>query len=69
MYVLCILIQICDHKMRIRFLDARYPGSSHNSLIWNVSHAKQILQTRYDANDRNSWLLGKYLNVYLSVIY
>lgn len=45
--------------MQIRFLDARYAGSSHDSLIWNVSHAKRILKEQYNAGDRNSWLLGK----------
>lgn len=45
--------------MRIRYLDARHAGSAHDSLIWNMSHAKQILRERYDGGDRNSWILGK----------
>lgn len=61
-------MQICDHKMKIRFLDARYAGSAHDSLIWNVSHAKRILQQGYNAGDRNSWLLGNISNlIYTSV--
>ncbi|XP_058985683.1 putative nuclease HARBI1 [Musca domestica] len=44
--------------MRIRYLDARHAGSAHDSLIWNMSHAKQILRERYDGGDRNSWILG-----------
>lgn len=47
--------------MRIRFLDGRYAGSAHDSLIWNVSHANRILQEGYTAGDHNSWLLGKIL--------
>ncbi|XP_067638622.1 putative nuclease HARBI1 [Eurosta solidaginis] len=51
-------IIICDHKMKIRYFDARYAGSSHDSLIWNISSAKQVLRERYDSGVRNAWLLG-----------
>ncbi|XP_046812451.1 putative nuclease HARBI1 [Lucilia cuprina] len=44
--------------MRIRFLDARYAGSSNDSLIGNISSVKQVLRQRYDAGERNCWLLG-----------
>ncbi|XP_058984143.1 putative nuclease HARBI1 [Musca domestica] len=49
---------VCDHKMKIRYFDARYGGSAHDSLVWNVSVMKRLLQERYDAGERNSWLLG-----------
>ncbi|XP_036319861.1 putative nuclease HARBI1 isoform X1 [Rhagoletis pomonella] len=49
---------ICDHKMRIRYFDARYAGSGHDSLIWNISQARTILKERYDAGERRCWLLG-----------
>ncbi|XP_067614377.1 putative nuclease HARBI1 [Eurosta solidaginis] len=51
-------IIICDHKMKISYFDARYAGSSHDSLIWNISSAKQVLRERYDSGVRNAWLLG-----------
>ena len=44
--------------MRIRFLDAQYAASSHDSLIWNISHTKRMLEEMYTAGERNSWLLG-----------
>lgn len=46
--------------MRIRYLDARYAGSAHDSLIWNVSPAKRVLREQYNAGDRNCWILGKF---------
>ncbi|XP_054745699.1 putative nuclease HARBI1 [Anastrepha obliqua] len=36
---------------------ARYAGSSHDSLIWNISSAKRILCERDNAGEGNSWLL------------
>ncbi|XP_067634817.1 putative nuclease HARBI1 [Eurosta solidaginis] len=51
-------IIICDHKMKIRYFDARYAGSSHDSLIWNIISAKQVLRERYDSGVCNAWLLG-----------
>ncbi|KNC27639.1 hypothetical protein FF38_02488 [Lucilia cuprina] len=35
--------------MKIRFLDARYAESSHDSLIWDIRSVKQVLRQRYDA--------------------
>ncbi|XP_036342226.1 putative nuclease HARBI1 [Rhagoletis pomonella] len=49
---------ICDHKMRIRYVDARHPGSGHDSLIWNTSRVRRFLQEKYEAGERNSWILG-----------
>ncbi|XP_036334306.1 putative nuclease HARBI1 isoform X1 [Rhagoletis pomonella] len=49
---------ICDHKMRIRYLDARHAGSASDSLIWNVSDARSMLRDRCEAGERNCWLLG-----------
>ncbi|XP_036322246.1 protein ALP1-like [Rhagoletis pomonella] len=44
--------------MQIRYFDARYAGSGHDSLIWNISQARTILKKRYDAGERRCWLLG-----------
>ncbi|XP_054084102.1 putative nuclease HARBI1 [Zeugodacus cucurbitae] len=51
-------INVCDCKMRIRYLDARHPGSAHDSLIWNTSQVRRFLQEKQDAGERNSWILG-----------
>ncbi|XP_067633779.1 putative nuclease HARBI1 isoform X2 [Eurosta solidaginis] len=52
---------VCDHKLRIRYMDARHAGSGHGSLIWNISHARRILRERYDAGERNFWLLEQFI--------
>ncbi|XP_017473864.1 PREDICTED: putative nuclease HARBI1 [Rhagoletis zephyria] len=44
--------------MRIRFIDARYPGASHDAHIWGISEAKAIMQRSYLSGKRNTWLLG-----------
>ncbi|XP_055912672.1 putative nuclease HARBI1 [Eupeodes corollae] len=49
---------ICDHKMKIRCVDAKYPGSNHDSHIWNLSNAKMHFKKKYDEGERNTWLLG-----------
>lgn len=62
--------QICDHKQRIRYVNARHPGASHDSHVWNASEAADYIKRNYLNGDTNTRLLGKYLflNVGLSVI-
>ncbi|XP_017485295.1 PREDICTED: putative nuclease HARBI1 [Rhagoletis zephyria] len=48
---------ICDGDMKIRAVDARYPGSSHDSFVWNVSSARQYFLRKYESGDRTSKLL------------
>ncbi|XP_017465228.1 PREDICTED: uncharacterized protein LOC108358413 isoform X2 [Rhagoletis zephyria] len=50
--------QICDNKMRIRYVNAQYPGSNHDSHIWNVSNARYFFEKKYQDGERNTWLLG-----------
>ena len=42
------LILVCDHTYRIRYFSARYPGSVHDSRIFNESHLKQFLQDQFN---------------------
>ncbi|XP_017470019.1 PREDICTED: putative nuclease HARBI1 [Rhagoletis zephyria] len=49
---------ICDYKMAIRAVDACHPGSCHDSFVFNLSSAKQLLLSKYESGDRNSCLLG-----------
>lgn len=44
--------------MLIRAVDARYPGSSHDSFVWNISRARQHFLRQYEAGDRANRLLG-----------
>ncbi|XP_050339117.1 putative nuclease HARBI1 [Bactrocera neohumeralis] len=49
---------ICDNKMKIRYVNAQFPGSNHDSHIWNVSNARYFHEKKYLDGERNSWLLG-----------
>ncbi|XP_055904788.1 putative nuclease HARBI1 [Eupeodes corollae] len=49
---------VCDHRMRIRYADARHAGASHDSLVWNSSELRGTLQRKYDGGERSKWLLG-----------
>ncbi|XP_053969208.1 putative nuclease HARBI1 [Anastrepha ludens] len=49
---------ICDNKMRIRYVNAQYPGSNHDAHIWNVSSARNFFENKYLNGERNTWLLG-----------
>lgn len=41
------LLKVCDHKLRIRYISSHYPGSVHDSLVWNASELKQILKDNF----------------------
>ncbi|XP_017467848.1 PREDICTED: putative nuclease HARBI1 [Rhagoletis zephyria] len=49
---------VCDNKMRIRSIDARYSGSNHDSHIWGLSKLRFYMERRYREGERNTWLLG-----------
>ncbi|XP_050338451.1 putative nuclease HARBI1 isoform X5 [Bactrocera neohumeralis] len=44
---------VCDHKMQIRYVSAKYPGSSHDSHIWDLSDIKTISATNYRRGNPN----------------
>lgn len=45
----------CDSNLTILFADTRYPGSVHDSAVWQVSNLKQQIKSTHNGN---SWLLG-----------
>ncbi|XP_065368768.1 putative nuclease HARBI1 [Calliphora vicina] len=49
---------ICDDELLIRFIDARHPGSNHDSFIWRGSQVNQFFNSLYSGGKRNFWLLG-----------
>ncbi|XP_037827945.1 putative nuclease HARBI1 [Lucilia sericata] len=49
---------ICDDKLVIRFVDARHPGSNHDSFIWKGSQADDYFNLLYSGGERNVWVLG-----------
>lgn len=51
---------ICDAKLKIRDIVARWPGSSHDLTIFNNSR----IRAQFENNEfQNSILLGKYLSI------
>ncbi|XP_036336252.1 putative nuclease HARBI1 [Rhagoletis pomonella] len=56
-YSLNVLV-ICDHKQRIRYVNAKYPGSAHDSFVWSNSDVSQYFQAQYEGGNRNLRLLG-----------
>lgn len=49
---------ICDYKMEILNVNARYPGSTHDAFIWRASAIKRLMEGNYAAVQKNTWLLG-----------
>ncbi|XP_065093820.1 putative nuclease HARBI1 [Ochlerotatus camptorhynchus] len=49
---------VCDHKQRIRYVDANNPGANHDSFIWNSNPLDGVLNAKYENGERNTWLLG-----------
>lgn len=52
---------VCDSRLYITNVNARFPGGTHDNFIFNSSHLKARLERRYAANPNdNFWLLGKF---------
>ncbi|XP_058821148.1 putative nuclease HARBI1 [Topomyia yanbarensis] len=49
---------ICDDQQRIRFIDASYQGSNHDSYIWRLSAARKHMLQLHRNGDRNTRILG-----------
>lgn len=49
---------ICDHKMKIRFVDSRHQGASHDSHIWRISGARSYMEDLFKNNKTNIKILG-----------
>lgn len=55
-------IQICDSNLNILNCNARFPGSCHDSAIWELSIVRRLLEDEFErGNLQGSWLIGKYL--------
>lgn len=54
-----VLFQICDFDLRILNINARFPGSSHDSFVWRNSIIREELQRRYNAGKNNKIVQNK----------
>ncbi|XP_052895490.1 putative nuclease HARBI1, partial [Anopheles moucheti] len=51
-------LMICDHRKMIRFVDARFSGSDHDSYIFNNSPIYTYLEQKWRSGDRMFKILG-----------
>ncbi|KAJ8974681.1 hypothetical protein NQ317_019837 [Molorchus minor] len=49
---------ISDSDMKIRAVDARYPGSVHDAAVWQLSNIRAHLMAQYNIGIRNTYLIG-----------
>ncbi|XP_036340840.1 putative nuclease HARBI1 [Rhagoletis pomonella] len=49
---------LCDHELKVRYVDASHPGASHDSFIWNTSDLRAHFEQDYLRGVTNFWLLG-----------
>ncbi|XP_055905488.1 putative nuclease HARBI1 [Eupeodes corollae] len=49
---------VCDDAMKIRFINAKHPGSTHDSNVFNMSSLRTLLEREHQRGQTNTWLLG-----------
>uniref|UniRef100_D3TQX7 DDE Tnp4 domain-containing protein n=1 Tax=Glossina morsitans morsitans TaxID=37546 RepID=D3TQX7_GLOMM len=49
---------VCDHDMKIIGVNFGFPGSTHDSHVWNHSNERTYLKDHWNRNESNGWLLG-----------
>lgn len=49
---------VVDSNLKILAVNARFPGSVHDSAIWATSQVKRTMEQIYQNGDRSSWLIG-----------
>ncbi|XP_036317882.1 putative nuclease HARBI1 [Rhagoletis pomonella] len=49
---------ICDHKMNIMGINAKYGGSAHDSLVWKHSNERAYFENIFNGREHGHWLLG-----------
>ncbi|XP_054727491.1 putative nuclease HARBI1 [Anastrepha obliqua] len=49
---------VCDHTMKITYINAKNPGATYDSMAFNMSPLKAYLEEQHLNGRRNTWLLG-----------
>lgn len=52
------MFQICDPDLYIMHVNASFPGSCHDSHIWNNSNVQETLREIYNRMGEGYFLLG-----------
>lgn len=58
--MLLFSLQVCDHKLKIMAVDAKFGGAAHDSFVWSQSDVRRKLKNDWETKKENRWLLGKY---------
>jgi hypothetical protein len=53
--------------MKILNVNARYPGSCHDSFIWNHCNVLPVMQTLHARGHDNFYLIGLYVLLHLFI--
>ncbi|XP_017466218.1 PREDICTED: putative nuclease HARBI1 isoform X1 [Rhagoletis zephyria] len=48
----------CDDLMNIKYINAKHPGATHDSMVFQMSGLKRQLESMYNRGESNTWLLG-----------
>lgn len=52
-----LFLYICDTTLRIMNVNARFPGSAHDSFIWSQSQVSTTLKNIYRRNRANPFFV------------
>lgn len=63
------ILQLCDHELKVRYVDASHPGACHDSFIWNISDLRAHFEQDYLRGVTNFWLLGKHFKIKINIAY
>ncbi|XP_049279393.1 putative nuclease HARBI1 [Anopheles funestus] len=52
------VLLVCDHKMAIRYVDARFSGANHDAHIWSVSGIDDYFSLKHQRGETSYKILG-----------
>jgi DDE superfamily endonuclease len=55
---------VCDHKLRITNINAKFPGRSHDSHVWRNSKVFTLMKANHNNGDIDSYIIGLFPHLY-----